>query len=264
MAMRIHHTAALLAGLLLSGCQSGGGGQTRREYQQTMDSGTNACRHNPAYCADMAMSSGVRATAQAGASLAGALRVMDAAAEARLRELLTKCATQADLEVNLRTFDGRTPTEQQCQEQVGTDAKGKPITRAMQLGQEKHVAAFQCVQARLSIERPGGFSLEQRYRYDRETGVLELITASEEQALLRSGRTSQLRGTLVPDVVIHSGDPLRAEGVYDFKFPCPTGGRANWYKYPEGHPFAGLRQGDVYESALKTGVFRVVPILGVF
>ncbi|NOK08202.1 hypothetical protein [Corallococcus exercitus] len=210
------------------------------------------------------MPAGIRATAQAGASVAGALRVMDAAGQARLREILKECATEADLDVNLRMLDGKTPTAQQCEEQVGTDAEGKPITRAMQWGQEKHAVALRCVQARLSVERPGGFSLEQRYRYNRDTKTLELVSSGEEQAMIRTGRTGRLRGTLVPDVVIHSGDPLRAEASYDFKFPCPIGKEGVWRKYPEGHPWEGHRQGEMYEEALGVDAFRVSPILGVY
>ncbi|MBN8226801.1 hypothetical protein JYK02_04680 [Corallococcus macrosporus] len=189
---------------------------------------------------------------------------MDAAAEARLRELLTSCATEADLDVNLRMFNGKTPTAKQCQEQVGTDASGQPITRAMQLGQEKHTVALRCVQARLSVERPGGFSLEQRYRYGRDTKTLELISPGEEQALIRAGRTGRLRGTIVPDIVIHSGDPLRAEASYDFKFPCPIGKEGIWRMYPEGHPWKGRLQGEMYEEALGVDAFRVSPIVGVY
>ncbi|WP_147445417.1 hypothetical protein [Corallococcus aberystwythensis] len=196
--------------------------------------------------------------------MAGALRAMDAAGRGRLHEILKECANQADWDVNLRRLDGKTPTAKQCEEQVGTDANGNPITRAMQLGQEKHTAALRCVQARLSVERPGGFSLEQRYRYDRDTGPLELVTSVEEQAMIRSGRTGRLRGTLVPDVVIHSGNALRVEASYDFKFPCPVGKEGVWRKYPEGHPWANRRQGEVYEEALKASAYRVSPILGVY
>ncbi|MGE6762433.1 hypothetical protein ACQKGO_30765 [Corallococcus interemptor] len=258
----MRHTAALLGWLLLCGCQSTGSGHARREYQQTIDSGTNACRTNPAYCA--AMPTGIRATAQAGASVAGALKAMDAATLARMHEIMKQCATQADWDVNLRLLDGKTPTTKQCEEQVGTDAEGKPITRAMQWGREKHTVALRCVQARLSVERPGGFSVEQRYRYERETRTLELISASEEQAMLRTGRTGRLRGTLVPDVVIHSGDPLRAEASYDFKFPCPIGKESSWRQYPQGHPWQGHRQGKMYEEALGVEAFRVSPILGIY
>ncbi|MFP2902983.1 hypothetical protein ACLEQD_42940, partial [Corallococcus sp. 4LFB] len=164
----------------------------------------------------------------------------------------------------LRMLDGKTPTVQQCEEQVGTDAEGKPITRAMQWGREKHTVALRCVQARLSVERPGGFSLEQRYRYNRETNTLERVSPGEAQALIRSGRTGRLRGTLIPDVVIHSGDPLRVEASFDFKFPCPIGREGVWRKYPEGHPWEGHHQGEMYEEALGATAFRVSPILGVY
>ncbi|MHA7632672.1 hypothetical protein [Corallococcus sp. M7] len=189
---------------------------------------------------------------------------MDAATQSRLHEILKKCATLADQEVNLRLLDGKTPTAQQCEEQVGTDAAGKPITRAMQLGREKHEVALRCVQEHLSVERPGGFSLEQRYRYDQEANSLELVTSGEEQTMLRSGRTAQLRGTLVPDLVIHLGDPLHPEASYDFKFPCPIGKEGSWRKYPKGHPWEDRLQGEMYEEALGVDAFRVSPILGVY
>ncbi|WP_147447173.1 hypothetical protein [Corallococcus sp. CA054B] len=258
----MRHTAALLGWLLLCGCQSAGSGQPRREYRQALDSGTNACRTNPAYCA--VMPTRIRATAQAGASVAGALKVMDAAARGRLHDILKKCANLANEEVNLRLLDGKTPTAQQCEEQVGTDAAGRPITRAMQWGQEKHVVALRCVQEHLSVERPGGFSLEQRYGYDMRTGALRLITRAQAEAWLRSGQAGQLLGTLIPDVVIHLGDPLRPEASYDFKFPCPIGKQGVWRKYPKGHPWEDRLQGEMYEEALGVDAFRVSPILGVY
>lgn len=260
-AMRIRHTVALLGWMLLFGCQSAGSGQTRREYRQALDSGTNACRTNPAYCA--VMPTRIRATAQAGASVAGALKVMDAAARGRLHDILKKCANLANEEVNLRLFDGKTPTAQQCEEQVGTDAAGKPITRAMQWGQEKHVVALRCVQEHLSVERPGGFSLEQRYGYDMKTGALRLITRAQAEAWLRSGQAGQLLGTLIPDVVIHLGDPLTPEDAFDFKFPCPISNSASWRRYPRNHPYGGRTQGQMYEQALGVRPWLVVPILGV-
>ncbi|MBN9683732.1 MULTISPECIES: hypothetical protein [unclassified Corallococcus] len=258
--MRVRHIEAVLGWLLLCGCHSAGGVPARREYQQTLDSGTNACRHNPAYCAVMPAS--VRTTAQAGASVAGALKVMDAATQSRLHDILKKCATLADQEVNLRLLDGKTPTAQQCEEQVGTDAAGKPITRAMQLGREKHEVALRCVQEHLSVERPGGFSLEQRYGYDMRTGALRLITRAEAEAWLRSGQAGQLLGTLIPDVVIHLGDPLAPEDAFDFKFPCPISNSASWRRYPRNHPYEGRTQGQMYEQALGIRPWLVVPILG--
>jgi hypothetical protein len=246
----------VLGWLLLCGCRSGGAGQLR----QSLDSASNACRTNPAYCASLP--GGVRAGAQAGASVAGAVKVLDTAGRLRIRKLIEECADIANNEVNLLHFGDRPPTPQQCQEQVGTDAEGKPRTRAMQLGQEKHVVALECVLQRLSLERPGGFSLEQRYRYDPATGALELISHAEAQALLRSGQAAQLKGTLIPDVVIHMGNPLLAEDVFDLKFPCPTGKTPQWGQYPPRHPYANRTQGDMYEQALKVRPWLVSPILG--
>lgn len=263
--MRFRRAVLLSCWLVLCGCQSAGTGRTRREYAQSLDSGTAACRQTPAYCADVAVSGGLRATASAGASVAGALQVMDAAAKARVREIMETCANEAEFEVNLEHFGSQPPTKEQCEEVLKWDAAGNPVlTRAMKLGQEKHVAALRCVQLRLSVERPGGFSLEQRYRYDLETKVLELISKAAELELIRTGKTARLKGTLVPDVVIHSGNPLRAEVVYDFKFSCPVGEQARWHKYPEGHPFGNRTQGDAYGTALQAPVFRVSPILGAY
>jgi hypothetical protein len=127
-----------------------------------------------------------------------------------------------------------------------------------------HKVALQCAGERLGALRPGGFSLEQRYRYDRSTGKTTLVSAEEAQSLLRQWRGSELKGTLVPDVVIHSGDPSRAEAVYDFKFTCAdSSGPARWGRYPEGHPYQRLSQKDMYQEALGVNAWRVIPWLGV-
>jgi hypothetical protein len=134
----------------------------------------------------------------------------------------------------------------------------------MQLGEEMHRVALQCVQQRLSKLRPGGFSVEQRYRYELGTKKTTLISSEEEAALLRNGRGSDLRGTLVPDIVLHPGDPLRAEAVYDFKFPCvdPNSVPA-WRKYPPGHPYHRLGQDEMYKRALGQEPHPVLPGRGV-
>ena len=90
----------------------------------------------------------------------------------------------------------------------------------MRLGTEMHEVARQCAEEELNKLRPGGFSLEQRYRYDSRTGRKKLVSTAEEQALKDSGNQGELRGTVKPDVVIHSGDPLDVQAIYDFKFPC--------------------------------------------
>ena len=73
--------------------------------------------------------------------------------------------------------------------------------------------ALQCVQERLDRLIPGRFSLEPRYRYDKRTGQTELVSQQEARALRQQGCGDELKGTLVPDVVIHSGNPLEALAV---------------------------------------------------
>jgi hypothetical protein len=110
---------------------------------------------------------------------------------------------------------------------------------------------------------PGRFSLEPRYRYDRTTKQTTFISEEEAQSLLRQWRGDALKGTLRPDVVIHSGRPLQVRAVYDLKFPCADGSRPTpWTRYTEG-PHQGFDQKQVYWDALGVEPFRIVPWLGI-
>lgn len=257
----------LVASLFLGACASGGRGPSAR-YEQSLDSATSACRQNPAYCvaapgeeAAIPTAASARA-AQAGASLAAGLKLFDEATKARIEDILKSCVEQANAEVNERRLGGN-PTPAQCAEKVGVNEQGKPVTRAMQLGTEKHEVALWCIQERLSLERPGGFSVEQRYRYDRQTRETTLVSKEEAEALKSQGRSGELRGTLVPDLVIHSGDPLRPQAVYDLKFPCPSTRFPEWGRYPESSPYYPSTQGDIYMEAWRELVFLVAPIWGI-
>jgi hypothetical protein len=132
------------------------------------------------------------------------------------------------------------------------------------LGVEMHEEALKCAGERLGRLRPGSFSLEQRYRYDSRTGRWKLVSREEERLLEETGNASELLGSLQPDVVIHAGDPLVVQEVYDFKFPCVnTHEPPPWTLYPAGHPYANLNQGDMYGRVLAEKPARVVPRLGV-
>ena len=134
----------------------------------------------------------------------------------------------------------------------------------MQLGIEMHEEALSCAEERLGKLRPGGFSREQRYRYDPRTGRWKLVSREERQALEESGNSGELLGTLVPDLVIHTGDPLQAQEVYDFKFPCVDIDRSpEWGKYPPGHPYADSTQGDMYQLLFGLKPALVAPRWGV-
>jgi hypothetical protein len=204
-----------------------------------------------------------KGAAEAGASIAAALKVLDERAREDLSQLMHECAKRADDEVNQLQLGGGRPTREQCREIVGQDDRGNPMTRAMQLGREKHELALRCVQEKLPHLRSGGFALKQRYGYDRETGRTWLISRSELEALLRQGRGQELVGTLEPDVVIHTGNPLQVLAIYDFKFPCPGTNEARWNPYPEGHPYQFSDQGAMYHAALGVKPFRVSPFWGV-
>ncbi|HZI13773.1 MAG TPA: hypothetical protein VE153_25570 [Myxococcus sp.] len=87
------------------------------------------------------------------------------------------------------------------------------------------------------------------------------MSRQEEQALLEQGHTGEMKGSLVPDVVIHTGDPLQVLAIYDFKFPCVnTEKRVPWRKLPDGR-----NQEQAYTGALKPAQkpLRIQPRIGV-
>lgn len=173
------------------------------------------------------------------------------------------CADDARSEILLKHFEGRGPTQAECNEVVGIDKRGEPITRAMQLGIEQHELALRCTLERLNELKPGGFSLSPRYRVDPGTGRVQYLSAAQVQALLEAGRGAELRGSMEPDIVIHMGNPLQIQAVFDFKFPCVNGVRTPWRQYPEDHPYGGLTQKELYMKFLSKNVFRVLPRWGV-
>ncbi|HEX8822471.1 MAG TPA: hypothetical protein VF794_21270 [Archangium sp.] len=143
----------------------------------------------------------------------------------------------------------------------------------MRLGTEMHEVAARCAQEKLDKLRPGGFSLESRYRYDSRTGRWKQVSTEEERALEASGNQGELRGTLKPDVIIHSGNPLDVQAIYDFKFPCVIphkfDGITRWERYPKGHPYQGRTQEELYNqllgpnNILGQNAARIVPRWGV-
>jgi hypothetical protein len=180
-----------------------------------------------------------------------------------VEEALAHCALYAEEKVNGRHFQGRSPTRDQCQQEVGKDAKGNGVTRAMELGREKHAVALECLRWRMEALLPGQFLLEPRYRYDSQTQETRLLSAEEVKRLLESGRGGELVGTIAPDVVIHLGDPLRPVELFELKFPCPSSNAPSWRQYPRDHPYAGKTQKMVYEEILKALLRAVTPMGGV-
>jgi rRNA maturation protein Nop10 len=225
-----------------------------------MDSASAACRRNPAYCAtgageEMVVPLQVRA-AQVGAARK-AWAEFEESERKSIENLLVQCAQRADAEVNRKEFGGRHPTREECEKQVG-GSRENPITRAMRLGNAKHALALQCTQEKLGLAHPGRFSLEQRYRTHPDTRQLQRITAERALESLRNGGR-ELSGTVVPDVVIHTGDPIQVQRVYDFKFPCPESNPPSWRQFPPGNPHGALNQGVAYRKTFGTQPRIVTP-----
>lgn len=64
-----------------------------------------------------------------------------------LEKRLVECARLAERQVNSAHFGNRSPTREECGEEVEVDGCAEPITRAMLLGQQKHA---------LALHRPSG------------------------------------------------------------------------------------------------------------
>ncbi len=274
------HVVVLCTGMLLVAC-----GASRQnvptQYAQSRDSATNASIRNPELSTPQV---GERmpvvppprpvrppvAVPLAAAAAAGGQAVVDASEslDSELLESIDKalveCANAARSEVMFKHFQGRRPTHEDCEEAVGRNNRGEPITRAMQLGVEQHQAALRCAEEKLRKLKPGGFSLSPRYHYDPEAQKAVYIPREVVKELLRQGRGAELRGTLEPDIVIHEGKPHQVQAVYDYKFPCVnTDDWVSWRRYPSGHAHAGNNQGELYQEALKVDPARVQPHLGI-
>jgi len=253
--------------VLLSACVGPSGRIPSGRY--AFDTATKACRQNPAHCAALlgreTALNPVQAIATVGATVNAALQVLEAKTKADVEEALKECAKFARIEVldrHRRDFGGPIPTPAECK-QWTVNKEGKSVTWAMRLGEEMHEEALECTKTRLDKLRPGGYSLEPCYRYNKQAGQISLIPPEERLALLCDGRGSELRGTLRPDVVLHTGDPLRVLAVFDFKFPCvnPTE-PSEPRRYPSGHAYDGKFQGDVYQEALGPKPQFIYPYWG--
>lgn len=241
----------LAVAVLLQGC-----GGTRGRGQLKFDSATNTCRHQPASCAQAAgqeavLPTAVRTFATAGGSAVAAVKILDDVLKQEVTKALEECANLARTEVILERHGGTRPKPEECMEEL-RDAQGRTVTRAMKLGEEMHRVALRCAAEKLNKLRPGGFSLEPTYLYDRGSGKTTWLSAADVDHILRQGRMGELKGSLVPDVVLHAEHPVQVQAVYDFKFPCVDITKwPDWRRYPSGHPYAGSRQNEIYREAFN-------------
>lgn len=257
-------SAVVAVGLLLTaGC--GAGSPVRRGpaegYAQSLDSASAACRQNPAYCAAVAGEEAVvplqvRAVAQVAAA-GKAWAALEESERKGIEAILVQCAQWADTQVNWKEFGGNAPTQAECRKQVGGTAE-HPITRGMTLGNEKHALAMQCALEKLGNAYPGRFSLQKRYRLHPKTRQLEHIPHKKELEMLRNGG-GELVGSVVPDVVIHTGNPLEAQWVYDFKFPCPEDNPGTWRNLGRNNPIGARNQYEAYTITFNVRANIITP-----
>jgi hypothetical protein len=182
-----------------------------------------------------------------------------------LEERLVECARLAERQVNSQFFGNRSPTRQECGEEVFVDGCAAPIKRAMYLGELKHTVAFQCAQQVLEQLWPAPFSLQQRYRYYPNAKFLEPVSKEEEARLIAQGCTRELWRTIEPDIVLHAdrGSLLRSVLTLDFKFPCPSTNEPQWTRYDESSAYAGSDQKKVYKDALGGEALIISPRKGI-
>lgn len=179
---------------------------------------------------------------------------------AELQERLAECARMAEHQVNSAHFGNRPPTREECGEELEVDGCPEPITRAMLLGRQKHTVALACARDVLTRLWPAPFSIEQRYRYYPHSRILETISREKEQQLIERRCTGDLRGTIKPDIVLHSDyNLLQAAIIIDLKFPCPPSNPPNWTKYGPKSAYPDSTQGQVYEEALNGEVLLLTP-----
>jgi hypothetical protein len=264
----VRRWGGLVAGcLLLGACASMPSREARRQY--ALDSLSASCLKNPLYCATVSGSEVATGPVQTvGAAVASAAAVGHALTpemKTSIKEKMEECADKARTEVLSRlrgTFEGLVPKAAECKAMT-VDAQGRSVTWAIRLGLEMHEVALACAQSKLG-ERGLKSSLKPRYRFNQETKETSLISPEELAKLLRQGG-EQLKGTLEPDVVIHTGDPLQVLAVYDFKFRCVNFDQEpGWRTYPPGHRYAGRSQGSIYKEAFGPEVHPIGPRKGMF
>ncbi|WP_375754892.1 hypothetical protein [Corallococcus exercitus] len=229
-----------------------------------MDSETVGKARHVAYVAEQASARTAASTLVRAAPVLLGVMQQDHAAVGDLEERLAECAVRAEQVGNARYFQGRPPTRQECSEVVEKDRCGNPITRAMQLGKQKHVLALQCAEKVLKELWPAPFSIEQRYRYYPNARMVETVSRKEEARLIAEGCTEDLRGTIKPDIVLHADrNLLKAALTLDFKFPCPNSNEPQWTRYGNSSPYANQSQQYVYEKALGGRALLVSPQKGI-
>jgi hypothetical protein len=265
--VRWKFSCLLLASALLTACASNPGRPARRDLR--LDTETVSRIRHAAALGETASSLAPTATRAVASSLARFVPLLIHLLESEeqvgsFEESLVECARQAERQVNSSSFGNRAPTREECSEEVGVDDCGKPITRAMLLGQQKHVLALQCAHDVINELWPAPFSLEQRYRYYPNARFLETVSRAEEARLIAADCTGELWRTIKPDIVLHADrNLLRSLITLDFKFPCPGTNKPQWTRYGETSAYVGSNQRKIYQDALGGEALIISPQTGI-
>ncbi|RYZ17234.1 MAG: hypothetical protein EOO70_02505 [Myxococcaceae bacterium] len=250
---------------LLAACASGPQRSTHGKLE--LDTRTVAhARHAAILARESAASSATRAAASTLLRHVPAVMALmqNHNAVGELEERLAACAVHAEEQGNALFFNKRPPTRPECSETVDWDECGRPITRAMRLGQQKHVLALECAREVLDELWPAPYSIEQRYRFYPNAGVVETLSREKEASIIARGCTEELRGTIKPDLVLHADrNLLKAALTLDFKFPCPEDNPPQWTIYGKNSVYFGKKQGDLYQEALGGKAMLISPKEGV-
>jgi hypothetical protein len=237
---------------------------TPQHYAQSLDSATTGCLRTLAcysQAGEEAIIPWLARSLHALRTVTATLRLLEAAEIQRVEQVLVQCAKDAHLRVNEEL--GYSPTEAQCQEVVRREGN-TDITRAMDLGGQKHARALACARKQFEVLYRDNVSIEPRYLKDSRTGRWRWIDPLQVAQWLSDGLFHLLRGSLVPDVVIHAaGDPLKIQRIYDLKFPCPVGKPPSWNSYAAGPLSARRDQEKLYEELAGTEPSLIHPLYGV-
>ncbi|HEX8697908.1 MAG TPA: hypothetical protein VF815_03640, partial [Myxococcaceae bacterium] len=134
-------TGLCLASVLFSACVSSSRSGPRRELR--LDTETASQLKHAAAASEAASGLALSTTRAVASNLVRnapwLIRLMEGEEQvSQLEELLVECARYAERKVNAEHFGDRSPTRQECGEEVMVDGCVEPITRAMHLGQQKH------------------------------------------------------------------------------------------------------------------------------
>ena len=251
----------LSALVLLAGCatnvsttRSGVSSTGTSHYALASDTATAGCLRNPAcYTPPPGEEAIIPWLSNAASATRSATTMALLLTDAQIKlieKTLTDCAHAANQQVNQEdeTLKGQEPDREECRKVVRREGN-TDMTRAMELGTQKHDKALECARKAFEGDLAKYVRVEPTYQKDLNTGLWRWIDPQQVKEWLQLGLTAQFWGALVPDIVIHaSGNPNQVQRIYDFKFPCPPTNEPRWGQYSPDQPHHPNTQGKMYEA----------------